>query len=450
MKFRKILLAFALLFSIFALVACGGGQTADEGESDPVAEEESGGEETAVEETEETAAEEGEEMDESMVEISFLTPPWGVPPDEEALAQFEEEAGFSVSVQSIQLSDLFSRVQVASATDELPADVIFLTEEAPSNIVATGNMMPLNDLISSTPDLNIDDIERQDFWTIDGDVMGITVYLQLVMMDYNAAKAAEAGFDAPPTTWAELQEQAISIKEQGVDDYPVSMGLIDWSWYLIALSMGDPMFDDDLNPVFADEGSKAREAMAMLFSFVENDLINPEILTAPAGPHAVWFGGSGVFHQAWQGSVAAGNNEDTSQQAPNVEYMLLPEASNTWSFPAGLGIHKNSEHPEEAWQFIQWYLGQANQEAIYNAYGLFPSRTSVQSALNDEGAIQGFDLLVEQGQYVHELPRYTLWWGPFATGAREMIFEAIKSGDSPDATVDALADLWNDLKAEFE
>ena len=38
------------------------------------------------------------------------------------------------------------------------------------------------------------------------------------------------------------------------------MGAINWSWWLIALSMGDPMFDDELNPVFADDGSKAREA----------------------------------------------------------------------------------------------------------------------------------------------------------------------------------------------
>ena len=48
-----------------------------------------------------------------------------------------------------------------------------------------------------------------------------------------------------------------AAQESGVDPNPIAFGAIDWSWYLMALSAGDPMFDDDLNPVFADEGSKA-------------------------------------------------------------------------------------------------------------------------------------------------------------------------------------------------
>ena len=130
--------------------------------------------------------------------------------------------------------------------------------------------------------------------------------------------------------------------------------------------------------------------------------------------------------------------------------MLLPEEANTWSFPAGLGIHKNSENPEAAWTFIQWYLSQANQEAIYNAYGLFPSRVSAQNALNDSGAIEGFDILVEQGKHVNELPRYALWWGPFADIARETIFEAANTGQDPDQTIDDLAEAWEELRAEYQ
>lgn len=384
------------------------------------------------------------------VTITFLTPPWGVPPNAETLAAFEAESGIKVDVQSVQNADLFSRVQIASAAGEAPADVIFLSEEAPSNIVATGNMLPLNSFIESTPDLNVDDIERLDFWTIDGQVYGITTYLQMVMMDYNAAKLAEAGFDAPPTTWAELKEQSIAIKEQGIDEYPISLGATDWSWYLIALSMGDPMFDADLNPVFANEGSKAREAMALLFSFFEEGLISPEHLTTPTTPHAIFWSGVGVFHQAWQGSVAVGNNPEVSQQAPNVAYMLLPEVGNTWSFPAGIGISAKSEHPEEAWQFIQWYVGQQNQEDIYRSVGLYPSRVSAQTALQEAGAIEGYDIFVEQSKHINELPRYTLWWGPFAQAATETIYQAILEGGDPDEVIDSLAEQWNDLKSEYE
>ncbi len=382
--------------------------------------------------------------------ISFITPSWGVPPDQDALAAFTAETGIAVEIQSVQTAELFSQVQIASATGEVAADVIFLTEEAPSNVVATGNMLPLNDFIENDSDLNVDDIEKLDFWTTDGNVYGITSYLQLVMIDYNAARLAEAGFDSPPTTWAEFREQAVAIKEAGIAEYPISFAANDWSWYLMALSMGDPMFDEDLNPVFADEGSKAREAMAMLLSFFEDELISPEMLAGSVTQHSFFWSGGGVFHQAWQGSLRVANNPDASEQAPDVEYMLLPEVGNTWSFPAAIGISANSENPEAAWEFVKWYLSEQNQIDIYNAYGLVPSRTSVQQGLDEEGAIAGFDVIAEQSMHVNELPRQALWWGIFASTVEETVLTAAQTGMSADEAIDLLAEEWNNLRDEFE
>ena len=381
--------------------------------------------------------------------ITFLTAPWGVPPDEEALNAFTAETGITVEIQSVQTADLFSRVQVAAATGQAPADVIFLTEEAPSNIVATGYLMSLNEFLDRG-ELDTDDIEKIDFWTVDGEVQAITTYLQLVMMDYNSEKLAEAGFEEVPTTWAELYDMAVAARDAGIDDNPIAMGAIDWSWYLMALSMGDPMFDEDLNPVFADEGSKAREAMGLLLRFFEEELISPEILAGSITQHNLFWSGTGVFHQGWQGSVRVGNNPEVSQQAPNVEYLVLPEEGNTWSFPAAIGISANSENPEAAWEFIKWYVSEQNQTDIYNAFGLVPSRTSVQEALAEAGDILGFEAIQEQSMHVHELPRYALWWGPFTDVVTESILEAAQTGTSADDVIDSLADEWNDLRTEFE
>lgn len=379
--------------------------------------------------------------------ITFLTPAWGVPPDEEALKAFQAESGITVEIQSVQMADLFSRVQIASASGQAAADVIFLTEEAPSNIVATGNLMSLNDLMGG---LDMADFNKTDFWTVDGQTYGIPVYLQLVMMDYNAARLAEAGFDAAPTTWAELHEQAKALKEKGLDEHPIAFGANDWSWYLMALSMGDPMFDDELNPVFADEGSKAREAMSMLLGFLKDELISPEMLAGSINQHQLFWSGTGTFHQAWQGSVQVANNPDTSKQAPNVKYMVLPETGNTWSFPAGIGVDKNSKNAEAAWKFIEWYVGAENQTAIYNAFGLYPSRTSVANALNAEGKIVGNDEIAAQSGKVDELPRYALWWGPFTQVVGETVLEAAQTGMSSDDVINKLAEEWNNLKAEYE
>jgi multiple sugar transport system substrate-binding protein len=383
--------------------------------------------------------------------ITFLTPPWGVPPDADALAAFQAETGITVEIQSLPMDQLFSRVQVAAASGQEAADVIFLSEEAPSNIVATGNMLPLNDYIDASPDLGIDDIDRLDFWTLDGNVYGITTYVQLVMLDYNAAKLAEAGFDEPPTTWLDLWNMATTLKAEGIADYPIAFGAIDWSWYLIALSMGDPMFDANLNPVFADEGSKAREAMDYLLNLFGSGMISPELLSGSTNQHQLFWSGSGVFHQGWQGSVRVGNNPAVSQQSPNVAYMLLPEVGNTWSLDAAIGIAANSDAPDAAWEFIKWYLGEENQTAIYNAVGLIPSRVSVQESLNAAGAIEGYDVIAAQSERVNQLPRYALWWGPFTNFVSSSILQAAQAGNvSADEVIDALAAEWNDLRAEYE
>ncbi|MCY3798542.1 MAG: ABC transporter substrate-binding protein [Chloroflexi bacterium] len=378
--------------------------------------------------------------------ISFLTPSWGVPPN--GVDAFAEESGITVEIQSVQMADLFSRVQVASAAGEAAADVIFITEEAISNVVATGNMLPLNDLLDNG-DLDLGDFEFLDFFAIDGDRYAVPSYLQLVMMDYNVAKLAEAGYDAPPTTWGEFDEMARAAKEQGVDEYPIAMNAIHWSWWIIALSMGDPMFDEDLNPVFADEGSKAREAMALLYTWFADELISPEILAGSISQHSIWWSGVGVFHQGWQGSVRVGNNPDVSAHAPNVAYMLLPEVGNTWNLPAGIGIHVDSENVEAAWEFIKWYVDDQNMIDIYNAVGLYPSRISVSSALNEADAIEGYDVMVEQAMRVNDLPRAELWWGPWSSSVSEHIREGAVTGASSDDVIDALAEEWNELKEEY-
>ncbi len=381
--------------------------------------------------------------------ISFLTPSWGVPPNEEALNAFMEESGIAVETQSVQMADLFSRVQVAAAAGEAAADVIFITEEGISNVISTGNMLPLNDLLDNG-ELDLDDFEFLDFFAIDGDRYAVPSYLQLVMMDYNAARLAEAGYDAPPTTWAEFDEMARAARDAGVDDYPIAMGAIHWSWWLIALSMGDPMFDADLNPVFADEGSQAREAMALLYTWFEDELISPEILAGSISQHQLFWSGSGVFHQGWQGSVRVGNNPDVSAHAPDVAYMVLPEVGNTWNLPAGIGIHVDSENVAAAWEFIKWYVGDQNMNDIYNAFGLYPSRISVSSALNEAGAIEGYAEMLEQGMHVNDLPRAVLWWGPWSTSVSEHIREGAATGMSSDEVIDALAAEWNELKEEYE
>ena len=382
--------------------------------------------------------------------ITFLTAPWGVPPDKDLLTKFENSSGISVQVISAPSAEMYTKVQVASTARRAPADVIFLTEEAPSFIVAPGYMEPLGGLLAKSPDLNVKDFDRMDFWTVNGKVQGVTTYVQLVMMDYNDKRLRAGGLSAPPATWAELRKDALQLQSKGVDKYPIAFGAIDWSWYLMALSSGDEMFDRSLMPVFQAPGSPGRAAMKTLIGFLSTDkLITPDLLTKVT-PHDVFMGGLGVFHQAWQGSLAVMNNGKISKQAPDVRYMLMPEKHFTWSLDAAIGLSRFSANKDAGWEFITWYVSPENQRAIYKAVGLVPSRKSVQTALGAEGAVQGFDAMVEQARYVRQLPRYAKWWGPWTQSVTEAIRKAAQGQLSPDAAVDSIAKRWNELKAQYQ
>jgi len=380
--------------------------------------------------------------------ITFMTPPWGVPPGADALKGFTDKTGVKVEVISLPSDQLYTKVQVATTAGQKPADVIFLTEEAPSYIVAPGFVQPLNSFLSGDKDISLGDFDRTDFWTMGGKVYGIPAYVQMVMMDYNAATLKKAGYSRPPATWAELRTEAMALKSKGIEQYPIAFGAVDWSWYLIALSMGDKMFDASLNPVFSNPGSKARAAMALLLGFFKDGLITPAVFSETT-PHAIFMGGTGVFHQSWQGANGLMNNAAKSKQAPNVRYMVLPEVGNTWSLDAAVGMSSRSTATDAAWKFIKWYVGDDNQRAIYSAFGLIPAGKKLQAALNRDGKIAGYEVLQEQAKHVNQLPRYATWWGPWTGKVTETIRQAAQGSMSADQAIDAIAQDWNDRKAEY-
>lgn len=381
--------------------------------------------------------------------ITFITPPWGAPPDT-LLQKFESDTGIKVEVQSMPMDQLYTKVQTASVTHQAPADVIFLSEEAPSNIVTPGFMAPLNDYIQQAgSSLNYSDFERRDFWKINDQIYGIPTYVQLVMMDYNAKKLEQAGFSGPPDTWDALVQEAQALKAKGIDEYPVSFAGRSWSWYIIAQSMGGPLFDGDLNPLFVDNGSGAKAMKLLVDMFNKDKLISPSLLNEVT-PHQVFESGVGTFHQSWEGANVLMNNPQQSKQAPNVKYMLIPDKHLTWSLDAAIGLSRYSKHMDAGWKFIQWYVSDPVQRQIYFNVGLVPSRLSVQKALDSQGKIAGYSVIAEQSKYVSQLPRQTSWWGQWDTYVTDQLRRALTQNLDPVTVTKRLADKWVSLRKQYQ
>jgi multiple sugar transport system substrate-binding protein len=378
--------------------------------------------------------------------IQFLTPPWGVAPDAKLLAEFEKQAGFKIEVQSMPYEQTNTKVQTASAAGTAPADAIFLTQDALSVMIVPGYLEPLDEYLAKWDTKDVDSTVMGDFGGYDTKQYALLTYVQLAMMDYNQKRLAEAGFEKPPTTWAEFETQARAVKAKGIDQYPAAVSISTQQLWQNGMALGDPFWDQGLEPVFAKPGSGARQGLELLFRWYASDLISPEFLNTNQ-PHALFFSGTGTLHQSWQGSDAVSNNPKTSKQAPDVRYMLVPEKHFTKHQDGGIGISRYSKAKASAWKFAEWYATPANQRAVYDAYGLTPSRLSVQQELNAAGKIQQYELQVEQARTVFKFPQYLSYFTEWATNTDALMRKSVQTDKDFNGVIDAAAKDWNRLRS---
>jgi multiple sugar transport system substrate-binding protein len=380
--------------------------------------------------------------------IAFLTPPWGVT-DPDKQKAWEAKSNIQVTTTAVPNEQVYQKVQLGLTSNSYVADVIFESEEAPSYEVAAGALIPLDDYIAKeAATFNADKITNfaEPDFKKDGKIVGITAYIQNTMFDYNAKKLEAAGFKEPPKTWDEFRAQALAVKAKGIEKYPVALAAIFWSWFPIAMSMGDVMFDDKAEPTFNAPNSGGRKAMAFLIDLFDKELISPDLVNA-VDPHSSFLGGIGTFHQSWLGAHAVMNNPKVSKQAPDVRYMLLPEQHWTSLGDSAIGISKHAKNPAAAWEFVKYYMSEENQRHLFDAFGLVPSLKSVVAQINAEGKNSQPDVQEEQNKYLRPLPRTAKFWGPWTTAMNETIKRAFLHQVTPDAAVDEIAAKWHELKS---
>jgi len=377
--------------------------------------------------------------------IVFITTPWAVP-SQELLRNFEKETGIEVEVTTIgDEKALRDKVMTATVGKVKVADVIFTGITNFGVFANGGSLEKLNNMVTKE---FLDGIVGSDQFMIGDDIYGIPVYQQMVMIDYDSAALKK--INAPvPKTWEEFYQVSKKLKEKGIVEYPIAFGARAWSWYLIALSMGDPLFDKNLNPTFDKPNSGGLKAMKLLKKFFDEGLISPERITN-VNPHPSFWAGKAVFHQAWQGSLAISNNPAKSKVAPNARYMLLPDKHYTWSLAASLAISRFSDHKKEAFEFIKWFLSEEVQLYLYNAYGMFPANKKVFDKLGKEGKIEGYEVMSEQAKYVRYLPYYVAWYPEFENEVNNTIKEVVRGNKTPEEAVKHLSDFWKELKEEYE
>ncbi len=363
-------------------------------------------------------------------------------------AQFEEETGIMVAVDYVAWSDISSKTLTTLAAGGGGYDIVFMPSADAVKLIAGGWFEPISDLIPDADKANWSPAVL-DFYTSEGELMGMPWYAGGAHMAYNKDVLDAVGLDpAKIVTWDDFMSACEIIKAGKAADFCFTpsakyAGEFYYNWGTMVLSRGGEFFDETGAPVF-QKSSEALDAFAMLKEGMDKGYFNPAGIALDDYETLIDFGtGKTAFNlnSTWS-ATQANKNPDLSTITGKVGYILVPGAGDVRSaallYAGGLGVLKNSAHKEEAKQFLVYLTGEEAQKHHAMEGGNMPTRVALYSDADIAAAWGGFSELAAQlgyGEFVPAVPWLDEWRQSAAAPA---IQEVLSGTKTPQEAVDWL------------
>ncbi|MFF1530314.1 extracellular solute-binding protein [Cellulomonas sp. NPDC058312] len=388
MMARKTLaLSAAVLMGAMGLSACGGGDDGGSGSSD------------------------------GSVEMTFWhnsTTGEGKAYWEDTVAAFEEaNPGVTITIQSIQNEDMDGKLQTALNSGDAPDIFMARGGGKLADVVEAGQAMDLTDLVDDATKTAVGDGAFSAF-SVDGKVYGMPVSVLPGGIYYSKDLFAQAGITETPTTMAELETAVDQLKAAGIA--PIALGAKDaWPaahwYYFFALracsqdtmdqAAKDRTFDD---PCWTQAGEEFAD-------FAGTEPFNDGYLTTSAQQGAGSSAGLIANHQAamelmgaWDPGVIASLTPDQKPLA-DLGWFPFPEVDGGKGDPTAMmggvdGFSCSAQAPqEECAAFLNFILGQEQQEGYAEAFHTLPASKDAQSVVT-EPALQDILAAYNDAAYV--------------------------------------------------
>ena len=294
----------------------------------------------------------------------------GLTPDEmdEIAAKFSAaNPGVKIDITYVAYDALHDKI-VTSLSGTTPGYDVFLVDDIWfAGFVKAGWLLDITDRI--TPEMREDVFKTDwDVPTVNGRVYGMPWLVDVKHFYYNKDLLAQAGFNAPPTTWEEMAEMGKKMKDAGLVEYPII-----WSWAqaeaviadFVALLYGNggEFFDKDGKPVFNNE--RGVEVLTWMVKSIEDGISNPSsISSVEEDVRNVFSQGKAAFALNWMYMYdLAQNNSQESQITGKVGMALMPVfkrgadegiKSSTMNGPMGISIAAKSPNADVAWEWVKF------------------------------------------------------------------------------------------------
>ena len=239
-------------------------------------------------------------------------------------------------------------------------------------------MTPLDDYLAASAEYDIDDFSagQQDYGKYEDATLGLTLSTEPMIQWYRTDIYDELGLE-PATTWDEYLANAKAVKESGRDGVLLGFGPnVSWWFMTLLWSFGGHLYDDALAPtVNSPESIAATEYLKSLLEYAPEGAIS-------ANGDDVMFKflsqdvGSIIQYSGYYGFA---KDESVTEFVGKIGTAPMPMGAVDITHLAGwnIGIPADSNHKDEAWQFLEFVLGKSNAVAYLNSGAAAIGRQSI-------------------------------------------------------------------------
>lgn len=337
-------------------------------------------------------------------------------------------------------STLVSDAVRAFATNTAP-DILEIDNPEVAVFSSRGVLLELSDYAAEAEHFDVEKMlaGMRAAATWDGGLYAIPKAANTIALYYNADMFRDAGLDPdrPPETWSELRTAAekLNALDQNVSGLSFSAAANEEGTFQFL--PWAQMAGADYATINTPGGVAALEFWTDLY---KSDLvIKDAISTGQWDLTGIFNGGGSAMHISgpWELSRMSQTAEFDWRVA------LLPQMDGSDLRSSALGefmhvINAQSEHPDEAFMFIDWF--HSNDSDLWNRFGLIPGFSDIE--MSPKNFAQAYEVFAEQVQYAHVRGPHPEW--PKISKAIQTAIQTSLTGQA--APADALDIAASDIK----
>jgi multiple sugar transport system substrate-binding protein len=313
------------------------------------------------------------------------------------------------------------------------ADIIHDESADLAGFVQQGYIADMTGLISEELKADI----PQGIWdavTYDGVVSAVPMLLQSYVVFANADHLESAGIALPtldsPWTWDDFRTHAKALTTDG--RYGVGVGLKSATALMLSTSLnygGQYFYEEGGNWVLKFDEAEQQVPTRIHAMAYEDQSIEPNSIGLSGSDNLASFL-AGNFSMFVGGNFYA---QQLTEQAPeDFNWVMLPllkgDTQTQAANPQTMSVSAQSEHPNEAMQFIEYFTTGENTSKFAQGDWLAPtSKSGGEALLAETGGEGGWDVVVSSAEQLTEAPfqklqNYPQWKDQIATPAFQQYF----------------------------